>query len=94
MPVSAEDSQNKVARFDGPPRVVALGFQVSHAKLIGPTDLFPDPSFDRSREIANSVAEYMRLHDPFMPYRLGPEEMEYTTLPQVLEKLKDRFRKV
>jgi fructose 1,6-bisphosphate aldolase/phosphatase len=26
-----------------------------------------------------------------MPHRLGPEEMEYTTLPSVLEKLKDRF---
>ena len=29
-----------------------------------------------------------------MPHRLGPEEMEYTTLPAVLEKLKDRFVKV
>jgi len=29
-----------------------------------------------------------------MPARLGPDEMEYTTLPQVLEKLKDRFEKV
>jgi fructose 1,6-bisphosphate aldolase/phosphatase len=29
-----------------------------------------------------------------MPHRLGPEEMEYTTLPEVLEKLKDRFLKV
>jgi len=28
-----------------------------------------------------------------MPHRLGPEEMEYTTLPQVLEKLKTRFKK-
>ncbi len=27
-----------------------------------------------------------------MPHRLGPEEMEYTTLPSVLGKLKDRFK--
>jgi len=27
-----------------------------------------------------------------MPARVGPEEMEYTTLPQILEKLGSRFR--
>jgi len=94
MPVSVQDSQNKVSRFDGPPRVVGLGFQVSDAKLVGPTDLFADPAFDKTRETASMVADYMRLHGPFMPHRLGPEEMEYTTLPQVLKKLKDRFKKV
>lgn len=94
MPVSVDDSQNKASRFDGPPRVVGLGFLVSDAKLVGPTDLFADPAFDRTRETANEVADYMRLHGPFMPHRLGPEEMEYTTLPEVLEKLKDRFKKV
>jgi fructose 1,6-bisphosphate aldolase/phosphatase len=93
MPVSVDDSQNRVSRFDGPPRVVGLGFQVSNARLIGPTDLFGDPAYDRSRETANYVADYMRLHGPFMPHRLGPEEMEYTTLPQVLSRLKDRFKK-
>lgn len=93
MPVSVEDTQNKTSRFDGPPRVVGLGFQVSDARLVGPTDLFADPAFDRTRKMANLVADYMRLHGPFMPHRLGSEEMEYTTLPQVLEKLKDRFKK-
>lgn len=93
MPVSVEDPQNRVSRFDGPPRVVGLGFQVSDAKLIGPVDIFADPAFDRSRETANVVADYMRQHGPFMPHRLGPEEMEYTTLPEVLRKLKDRFKK-
>jgi fructose 1,6-bisphosphate aldolase/phosphatase len=28
----------------------------------------------------------------FEPARLGHEEMEYTTLPQILEKLKPRFK--
>jgi fructose 1,6-bisphosphate aldolase/phosphatase len=93
MPVSVQDTQNRVSRFDGPPRVVGLGFQVSDAKLVGPTDLFADPAFDRTREAASMVADYMRLHGPFMPHRLGPEEMEYTTLPQVLQKLKDRFKR-
>jgi len=94
MPSSVNDLQNRVSRFDGPPRVVGLGFQVSDAKLIGPVDLFADPAFDRTRETASLVADYMRRHGPFMPHRLGPEEMEYTTLPEVLKKLKDRFRKV
>jgi fructose 1,6-bisphosphate aldolase/phosphatase len=93
MPVSVSDAQNRVTRFDGPPRVVGVGFQVSDAKLIGPVDLFGDPAYDRAREVANEITDYMRRHGPFMPHRLGPEEMEYTTLPQVLEKLKTRFKK-
>ncbi|MBS7623006.1 fructose 1,6-bisphosphatase [Candidatus Bathyarchaeota archaeon] len=93
MPVSVSESQNKCTRFDGPPRVVALGFQVSNARLVGPSDLFADPAFDTARTKASEIAYYMRAHGPFIPHRLGPEEMEYTTLPSVLEKLKDRFQK-
>ena len=84
----------KCTRFDGPPRVVALGFQVKNGRLIGPADLFDDVEFDEARRTAQFIADYIRRHGPFMPHRLGPEEMEYTTLPQVLEKLKDRFVKV
>lgn len=96
MPVSVKDAV--VSYFDGPPRVVALGFQVSNGELIGlsssePADLFADPAFDRARQLANEIAFYMRLHGEFMPARLGPEEMEYTTLPQVLEKLKEKWKK-
>ncbi len=88
MPVPLRYS--KVARFDGPPRVVGLGFQVTGGKLIGPVDLFDDPSFEHVRMVAARIADYIRRHGPFMPHRLGPEEMEYTTLPQVLEKLRKR----
>jgi len=35
----------------------------------------------------------MRRHGPFMPHRLEPTEMEYTTLPLIQEKLKPRFKK-
>jgi Archaeal fructose 1,6-bisphosphatase len=83
----------KVTRFDGPPRVIALGWNISKGRLIGPVDLFDDIAFDETRRLAEMIAEYMRRHGPFMPHRLGPEEMEYTTLPSVLEKLKDRFVK-
>ncbi|HDI42412.1 MAG TPA: fructose 1,6-bisphosphatase, partial [Candidatus Bathyarchaeota archaeon] len=31
-------------------------------------------------------------HGPFEPHRLPSSELEYTTLPQVLEKLKNRFK--
>jgi fructose 1,6-bisphosphate aldolase/phosphatase len=81
----------KCTRFDGPPRVVALGFQVKNCRLVGPADLFDDPAFDGSRRLAESIADYIRRMGPFMPHRLGPEEMEYTTLPEILERLKDRF---
>ena len=90
MPVAEGDA--RPSRFDGPPRVVALGFNVREGKLIGPSDLFADVAFDRARRIALEVCDYLRRHGPFMPHRLGPEEMEYTTLPQVLEKVRERFR--
>ncbi|MEM1641943.1 MAG: fructose-1,6-bisphosphate aldolase/phosphatase [Desulfurococcaceae archaeon] len=83
----------KVSRFDGPPRVIALGWNINKGRLIGPVDLFDDVAYDETRRLAQFIAEYIRRHGPFMPHRLGPEEMEYTTLPQVLEKLKDRFIK-
>ncbi len=92
MPVPVRDA--RPTRFDGPPRVIALGFQVKNAKLVGPSDLFDDVAFEEARRVAQKIADYMRRHGPFMPHRLGPEEMEYTTLPQVLEKLKDRFKPV
>ncbi|MEM3651720.1 MAG: fructose-1,6-bisphosphatase, partial [Nitrososphaerales archaeon] len=90
MPVSLKNA--KCTRFDGPPRVVALGFQLNEGMLVGPADLFDDPAFDRARALANEVADYMRRHGPFMPARLGPEEMEYTTLASVLKKIEGRFK--
>jgi fructose 1,6-bisphosphate aldolase/phosphatase len=89
MPVAVGDSTP--ARFDGPPRVVALGFQLSGGKLIGPRDMFADKSFDPARRQANEIANFMRYHGPFEPHRLPLEEMEYTTMPEVLKKLEGRF---
>jgi len=90
MPVSVQDANP--TRFDGPPRVIALGFQVSNGTLLGPRDMFADPSYDLARKQANEVADYIRRHGPFEPHRLPLADMEYTTLPQVLKKLKDKFK--
>lgn len=79
------------SRFDGPPRVIAAGFQVSNGMLIGPRDLFDDPAFDEARRKANEVANYLRSHGPFEPHRLGLEDLEYTTMPQLMKKLEGRF---
>lgn len=92
MPVSLKDA--RCTRFDGPPRVVALGFQLHDGHLEGPADLFDDPAFDGPRAQAVEIGDMLRRHGPFEPHRLGAEEMEYTTLPKVLEKLKDRFKSV
>jgi len=89
MPVGLNDAV--CTRFDGPPRIVSLGFQITNGLLLGPVEYFEDPAFDRARQICNEVSDYMRRHGPFMPHRLGPDEMEYTTLPNVLKKLEDRF---
>lgn len=91
MPVSLKNANP--SRFDGPPRVIACGFQVGNDKLIGPRDLFDDPSFDEARIQANQIAQYMRMHGPFEPHRLPLDQMEYTTMPKVSEKLKERFKK-
>jgi len=82
MPVSFQDA--RPIRFDGPPRVIAAGYQLCEGKFIGPVDLFSDVAFDEARKEANRVANYMRRHGPFEPHRLGLHEMEYTTLPQVM----------
>ncbi|MFC2003492.1 fructose-1,6-bisphosphate aldolase/phosphatase [Chloroflexota bacterium] len=89
MPVSVKDSTP--SRFDGPPRVIALGFQLSAGRLIGPRDMFDDKSFNFARHQANEMADMMRRHGPFEPHRLPLDEMEYTTMPQVMEKLEGRF---
>lgn len=92
MPVPVEKSNP--TRFDGPPRVVALGFQLCNGKLLGPQDFFADSSFDLARQKANEIANYMRSMGPFEPHRLHLEEMEYTTMPEVSKRLKDRFVKM
>jgi len=98
MPVGLKDSQCTV--FDGPPRMVALGFQVCDGAIACEdagkpmiSDLFNDPAFDMSRKEAMEYAAALRRMGEFEPARLPAETLEYTTLPQVLEKLKDRFKK-
>jgi len=98
MPVGLKDS--KCTAFDGPPRIVALGFQVSHGKIASDdngdpliSDLFDDPAFNLARREAVEYAVALRRMGEFEPARLSAETMEYTTLPQVLEKLKDKFVK-
>jgi fructose 1,6-bisphosphate aldolase/phosphatase len=92
MPVSVKDAQ--CTRFDGPPRCVALGFQLKDGKLTEPLDLFDDPAYDYTRQRVNRVTDYMRRHGPFEPHRLPMADMEYTTLPKVMKKLGSRFQKI
>ena len=89
MPVSVAESNP--SRFDGPPRVIAAGFQLSGGNFVGPRDMFDDPSFDEARRQTNQIADYLRRHGPFEPHRLPLEEMEYTTMPQVMKRLEGRF---
>ncbi len=92
MPSSARMASP--TRFDGPPRVVALGFQLADGKLVGPQDFFADTAFDNARKLANDLADYMRGLGPFEPHRLHLDEMEYTTLPDVMARLRDRFEEM
>lgn len=89
VPVAQRDAHP--SRFDGPPRVVALGFQVGDGKLLGPRDMFDDVSFDEARRIGNEMAYHMRRQGPFEPARLPMDEMEYTTMPQIMARMGSRF---
>jgi len=97
MPVKLKDAKCTV--FDGPPRIVALGFQVANGQIASDddgkpmmADLFDDPAFALARREALVYASSLRRMGEFEPARLGIEEMEYTTLPQILKKLKERFK--
>ena len=89
MPVNLD--QAHPSRFDGPPRVVCLGYQVQENRLVGRRGMFADPSFDRARQQANEVMDYFRRLGPFEPHRLPHDEMEYTTMPAVGERLAERW---
>jgi fructose 1,6-bisphosphate aldolase/phosphatase len=92
MPVSMD--QAHPTRFDGPPRVVALGFQLANGKLIGPRDFFSDVSYDNARQEANDISDFLRKHGPFEPHRLPLDEMEYTTMPAVAAKMASRWSEI
>jgi len=98
MPVGLRDSQCTV--FDGPPRLIGIGFQICDGGIAYDddgkpmiSDLFNDPAFDMARREAMDYAAALRRMGEFEPARLPEETLEYTTLPQVLEKLKGRFKK-
>lgn len=97
MPVGLKNA--KCTMFDGPPRMVALGLQIANGGIANDdngkpmiADLFDDPAFALARREAIEHASMLRRMGEFEPARLGPEEMEYTTLGQILEKLKERFK--
>ncbi len=92
MPVPFYEANS--TRFDGPPRVISAGYQVSDARLVGPHDMFDDPGFDNARKAANQAADYLRRQGPFQPHRLPQEEVQYSSMPIILNKVKERFRKI
>jgi fructose 1,6-bisphosphate aldolase/phosphatase len=89
MPVALDDASP--GRFDGPPRAVALGFELADGKLIGPRDLFADPSFDRAREEANHLADVLRRQGPFEPHRLPLDDQEQAELPAATARTESRW---
>ena len=92
MPVGLCDAN--CTRFDGPPRVICMGFQVCDGKLIGPADMFDDVGFDHVRSRCNEIADLIRAQGPFEPHRLSIGEMEYTTLPGVEKELSKRWEPI
>lgn len=100
-PCSPEDSDP--VYFDGPPRICCLGFQLNEGKLQGlepmgakggehiPVDFFGNDTWNEARRNSVRASKFIRSQGPFMPSILGPEEMEYTSRPEVLKELTERF---
>ncbi|MEM7821392.1 MAG: fructose-1,6-bisphosphate aldolase/phosphatase [Candidatus Aenigmatarchaeota archaeon] len=96
LPVSLKDA--KCSYWDGPPRCVALGFNLCEGKIVGkgdePADLFDDPAFDYARLKAMEISQYIRQHGEFEPARLPEEDLEYLGISKIREKLKERWVKL
>jgi len=99
MPVGLKSAKCTV--FDGPPRIVAIGFQVANGRISCDdegmpiiADLFDDPAFALARREAIQNACILRNMGEFEPARLSSEDMEYTTIQEVLEKLGERFKPI
>jgi fructose 1,6-bisphosphate aldolase/phosphatase len=56
--------------------------------------MFDDPGFDEARHLSNVLANHLRNQGPFEPHRLPMDEMEYTTMPQVMEHLQGRWEEL
>ena len=74
-----------------------MGFQVASGRIAYDDGwpiiavMFDDPTFALARHEAVEYATTLRRMGEVEPVRLGLEEMEYTTLQQVLQKLMGRF---
>ncbi|MCL2607939.1 MAG: fructose-1,6-bisphosphatase [Methanomassiliicoccaceae archaeon] len=103
-PCSVENSDPTY--FDGPPRICCIGFQLNNGRLQGlepmdskpgvrrPVDFFEGQVWDHVRSNAVKASKMMRGHGPFMPAILSPDEMEYTSRPEVLKELTKRLEKL
>ncbi|UCE91821.1 MAG: fructose 1,6-bisphosphatase [Methanobacteriota archaeon] len=100
-PCGVDDSDPSY--HDGPPRVCALGLQISNGMIQGleapggpvgahqPVDYFSGSEWDYVRNKAMDISVYMRGHGPFMPGIVSPDDLEYTTRPEILKKLEPRM---
>ena len=100
-PCGVDDSDPSY--HDGPPRVCALGLQISNGMIQGleapggpvglhePVDYFSGSEWDYVRNKAMDISIYMRGHGPFMPGIVSPDDLEYTTRPEILKKLEPRM---
>ncbi len=53
--------------------------------------MFKDKAYDYARKVVSDIANILRRQGIFEPHRLPAEEMEYTTLPKIMDKISSRF---
>ena len=80
MPVAVADATP--SRFDGPPRVIGLGFQLAEGKLVGPADLLADKAFDGARQTATMKTYPEGWYNQFRLLNLKAERL--TPFPPII----------
>ena len=91
MPLMPVPLGSGISYFDGPPIVTGAAFSVHQGKFTEPVDMFAHPFWDEVRSRVAAKAVDMRRQGFFGAAMLPMDELEYTGITRVLERLDQKF---
>ena len=91
MPLMPVPLGSGISYFDGPPIVTGAAFSVHQGKFTEPVDVFAHPFWDEVRSRVAAKAVDMRRQGFFGAAMLPMDELEYTGITRVLERLGQKF---
>lgn len=91
MPLMPVPLGSGISYFDGPPIITGAAFSVHQGKFTEPVDVFAHPFWDEVRRRVADKAMAMRRQGFFGAAMLPMDELEYTGITSVLNRLEGRF---